>query len=315
MKKVGIICEYNPFHNGHIYHIQKTKKLFPNSIIILVLSGYFTQRGNVSILTKEEKTKISLANGVDLVIELPSFFGVNSSDYFADASVSILNILKCDYLVFGSELNNIKKLTQIAQKQIDEDSKSIKNMLKKGLSYPASLNNEISTPNDLLGIAYIKSIIKINSNINPISIKRSNDYHDLKSNEEIISASNIRNKFIHNDNITKYLPNELIDKIKNINTDLLFNILKYKINTDPNLNIYLSVNEGIENRLIKYINQSKDISEFIGKIKTKRYTHNRLNRMIIHILLGISKEEKRKITNIEYIRILGFNKNGKSYLN
>ncbi len=114
MKKIGLICEYNPFHNGHLYHIEKTKELYPDSIIILVLSTCFTQRGNISILTKEEKTEIALNYGIDLVIELPFIFSSQSADIFAKGAISILNELGCDTLVFGSESNDVEKLKEIA---------------------------------------------------------------------------------------------------------------------------------------------------------------------------------------------------------
>ena len=319
MEIIGIICEYNPFHNGHLYHINEIKKLYPNSIILLVLNGYFLERGEISILSKEDKTKISLENGIDIVLELPFIFGTQSADTFAECSLKILNNFKINKLIFGSESNDITLLTNIAKKQFSNDfNQNVKKYLDEGINYPTalakslSINNFNFSPNDLLGISYIKSIIKNNYNIDAISIKRSNDYHDIESNDSIISASNIREKIKNNINIEKFTPKNIINKIINVNYNEYFNLLKYKINTDNNLNNYLDVNEGIEYRLKKYINCSKNTDEFIKKIKTKRYTFNKINRMFIHILLSMNKNTNYKL---EYIKILGFSNNGKKYLN
>ena len=137
MEKIGIICEYNPFHNGHMYHIQKCKELYPNSLIILCINGYFTQRGGVSILGKEAKVKIALQYGVDLVVELPVFYGTQSADFFAEASIKILNALGITHIVFGSETTDIQKLTAYATKQLQQDFKLDKEKKSK-LSYSFS---------------------------------------------------------------------------------------------------------------------------------------------------------------------------------
>lgn len=319
MEIIGIICEYNPFHNGHLYHINEIKKMYPNSIIILVLNGYFLERGEISILTKEEKTKIALENGIDIVLELPFIFGTQSADNFAECSIKILNNFKINKLIFGSESNDITLLTNIAKKQFsNEFNQNVKKYLDEGVNYPTALARSLNindftfSPNDLLGISYIKSIIKNKYNIDAISIKRSNDYHDIESNDSIISASNIKEKIKNNINIEKFVPQNIINKIIDVNYNKYFNLLKYKINTDNNLNNYLDVDEGIEYRLKKYINCSKSIDEFIKKIKTKRYTFNKLNRMFIHILSSMNKNNNYKL---EYIKILGFNNIGKKYLN
>lgn len=318
MEKIGIICEYNPFHNGHLYHIKKIKELYPESLIILILNGYFLERGEISILTKEDKTKIALDNNIDIVLELPFIFGTQSADTFAEISLKILNNFNIDKLIFGSECNDSTKLISLAKKQLDPSYQiNIKTYLKQGLNYPTALAKSLNAdfnflPNDLLGISYAKAIIKYNYPIDIITIKRTNDYHDLKSNVEIVSASNIRNKLNENENITKYVPTNIPNKIINVNKENYFKLLKYKINTDDNLKHYLDVDEGIEYRLQKYINISNTIEEFIYNIKTKRYTYNKLNRMFIHIITSLKKEYN---TNLSYIKILGFNKKGQNYLN
>lgn len=318
MEVIGIICEYNPFHNGHLYHIKKIKELYPNSLIILVLNGYFLERGEISILSKEAKTKIALAHGVDIILELPVIYGTQSADTFASISLKILNNFHVNKIIFGSESNEIEKIKEIASKQLDEEyNKLVKEYLDNGLNYPTALAKALNIdfeflPNDLLGISYTKAIIQNNYNIEPITIKRTSAYHDTSSNDHIVSASNIREKIKNNEDISKYIPINIKDFINNTNYDNYFRLLKYKINTDNDLNEYLDVDEGIEYRLLEYINKSKNIDEFINNIKTKRYTYNKLNRMFIHILLSFLKTDN---VDIEYIRILGFNSNGKKYLN
>lgn len=320
MEAVGIICEYNPLHNGHIYHIEQVKKLLPGKAIILVLNGYFLERGEISILSKENKTKLALIYGVDLVVELPFIFGTQSADIFADAAIKILGYLGCSYLVFGSESNNIDILKKVASIQNSDDyNKKVKELLNEGINYPTALakalyiKENIFNPNDLLGISYIKAINKNKLNIKPITIKRTNSYHDLNSNANIISASNIRNKLKNQENIANYVPRKSLKLIEHISLNDLFPFIKYQILTDNNLNKYLTVDEGIENRLKEKIIDATTLDEFITSIKTKRYTYNKITRMLVHILIGLPKEIN-KLANIEYIKILGFNKKGREYL-
>lgn len=322
MNIIGIIAEYNPFHNGHIYHIEKIKEKYPNSLIILVLNGYFTERGIISVLSKEDKTKIALDNKVDIVLELPFIYGTQSSDIFGFYSIKILNELKVDHIIFGSESNNIDLLNKVVDIQLNNPDyeSNVKKYLSDGNNYPTAMKKalnieeDISNPNDLLGISYIKAIRKINSKIIPETIKRTNNYHDILSNDEIISATNIREKMHNEESLDKYLPSNAILYLHNITNDSLFNLLKFKILTDKDLSIYLDVDEGIEYRILKYINFSHSFDELISNIKTKRYTYNKINRMLIHILIGLTKEDNQN-TKLDYIKILGFNSNGQQYLN
>ncbi len=320
LEAVGIICEYNPLHNGHIYHIEQVKKLFPNKTIILVLNGYFLERGEVSILSKENKTLLALIYGVDLVVELPFIFGSQSADIFADAAIKILGYLKCSYLVFGSESNDIEALNKAATLQeTKEYNEKVQELLKTGLNYPTALAQALDieanvfNPNDLLGISYIKAIKNNNLNITPLTIKRTSDYHSTDETDNIISASNIRFKLKQKENIAKYLPRKALKLIEDISLEDLFPYLKYKILTDSDLSKYLTVDEGIENRLKEKILVSKSVAELIMNIKTKRYTYNKISRMLVHILTGVPKEIN-KLASIEYIKILGFNKKGRAYL-
>jgi len=325
MKKIGIICEYNPFHNGHKYHIEKIKEMYPDSLLVLILSSSFTQRGNISILNKWEKTEIALNHNIDLVIELPFEFSTQGADIFAHGAIKILKELKVDTLVFGSESNNPKELIDIANIQLNNKKydKLVKQYLDKGENYPTSLSlalkdicgNTVSLPNDLLGLSYVKEIIKQKANIEIVTIKRTNDFHNKDLNEEIVSASAIRNNLDDN-NLINYVPEitykYLKEKEKNNN---YFLFLKYKILTEQEqISKYQTVDEGIHNRILKYIENVNSIDELIQKIKTKRYTYNKLSRMFTHILCGFTKEEAKNI-DINYIRVLGFNKKGTKHLN
>ena len=315
METIGIIAEYNPFHNGHLYHIEKIKKMYPDSLLVLLVNGYFLERGEMSILTKEDKTKIALDNGIDIVLELPFTWGSQSADIFAYGAIAILNILHVKKIVFGSESNDINMLKDIASYQLnDEFNNNVKTNLKLGLNYPTALNKagliNINNPNDLLGISYIKTIIENKYNIEPICIQRTNDYHDKNSNGKIISAENIREKIKNGINVQTYT--KYYNYCIKSNDELLFNILKYKILTDDNLSDYVTVDEGIENKLIKEIKNAKNMEDYIFKVKSKRYTYNRIRRMLIHILIGFKKNDN--IKKIDYVKVLGFNNRGQDYL-
>lgn len=318
MEKIGIICEYNPFHNGHIYHVNKIKEKYPDSIIILALNGAFMQRGEISIIPKFAKVQIALKFGIDLVIELPTLFGTQSADTFAYSAVYLLNELKVNKIIFGSESDDIEKLSLIADKSLEkEHDKEIKKLLDEGINYPTALAKSLKIDfnflsNDLLGISYIKAIKRINNSITAETIKRTNSYLDTKSDEDIISASNIRERLNNKENISKYLPKESLKEIVNVDNDLYYKILKTIIIRSNNLNEYLDVDEGIEFRLVKGASSCNNLTDFINFIKTKRYTYNKINRMLIHILLGIKKEDAK--LKIDYLKILGFNKKGQKYL-
>ena len=324
MKVIGIIAEYNPFHNGHLYQINKIKELYPDSVVIAVVSSSFTQRGDISILNKWDKTKICLDNGIDIVIELPFVFATQSSDIFGTGAVKLLEELKIDTLVFGTETENIEWLKEVADLQLNnkEYNKKVKYYTGTGLNYPTSTNKaiydltgyKVDSPNDLLALSYIKQIKKDNKNIDIVNIKRTIDYHTKEVDDNITSASNIRNKYINNENISHLIP-YYNNNLYKITMNNLYPYLKYKILSESNnLNIYQTVDEGIENRIIKYINESNNYEELINKIKTKRYTYNKISRMLLHILTNFTKEET-KYLDIEYIRILGFTSKGKEYLN
>ncbi len=326
MKIVGIVCEYNPFNNGHKYQIDKIREKYNDSIIIGIMSSSFTQRGHLSIVNKWNKAASAILNGMDLVIELPYIYSSQSSDIFAHYALLYLNELKIDTLCFGTETNNIDNLVKNAKIQINnkEFDNKVKEYMDKGINYPTALNNALldlggiitDTPNDLLALSYIKEIIKNDYNIEIFNIKRTSDYHDTKSNDRVISSSNIREKLENNIDISKYVPANTLEFINYKKySDEYLKLLKYKINTEDNLDKYLDVDEGLSIRIKDNINSSNTLEELINSIKTKRYTYNKINRMLNHILCSYTKEEKETFKNPEYIRILGFSESGKKYLN
>ncbi len=316
MTIIGLICEYNPFHNGHLYHIKKIKEKYPDSLLILCLNNYFLQRGDISLIDKYDKTTIALKNQIDLVVSLPVIYGSQSADTFAMKAIEILNHLKVQKIIFGSEQNDIKKLTNLATKVQTIEKQTIKESLKQGLSYPKTLSNflkEEIKPNDLLGISYSKAVQKLKAKIQLEVIKRTNDFNDLTKNETILSAQNIRCKLENNIDITPYLPKISKESLVKIDTQTYFKILKTIILTNDNLNKYLGVTEGIENKLKKEIGKANTLDELINNLTCKRYTKSKIKRMLNHIFLGLKKNDAKE--QLRYITILGFNQQGKNYLN
>ena len=325
MEIIGIVAEYNPFHNGHLYQIQKIKEKYPDSILVAVVSSTFTQRGTVSILNKWTKTKIALDNHIDIVIELPFVYATQSSDIFAKGAVALLNKLKVTRIIFGTERDNLNELSLSADIQLNnkEYHKLVKLYLSKGLNYPTATNKAledltgqvVTTPNDLLALSYIKEIKSNNYQIKYENIKRTSSYHGTEINNNITSASNIRKLYQENKDIENLIPYSK-EQLYKVDMNKFLPLLKYQIflNQD-NLNKYQTVDEGIEGRIIKYITKSSTYEELINNIKTKRYTSTRIQRILLYALLGITKKDMKDSTkNIPYIRVLGFNNKGKELL-
>ena len=326
---VGIIAEYNPFHNGHLYHIEKVKEMFPDSPIILVLGGNFTERGDISILDKWEKTAIAIKNGIDLVVELPFAFSCASADIFAKGSIDILNHLGVTDLVFGSEsddIEGIKKLVETELSNPDFDN-LVQVYLRMGYNYPTSLSKALEDitgdcfklPNDILGISYVKAIYSNNYKITPHTIKRTNDYHSKElDNMSINSATSIREALLNNKDIKNGVPSITYDYLKNKKIPKLddyFNLLKYKIISCNDLTIYNLVDSGIATKLKKEILNSYSFDELINKVKSKNLTYSRLSRTLIYILCDYTKDMAKEFKEVKYIRLLGFSNKGRDYLN
>jgi len=326
MKAIGIIAEYNPFHNGHLYQIKKVKEKYPEYAIIAVMSGNFTERGEVAIMDKWKRTEIALKHGIDLVIELPYPFATQSADFFSEGAITLLENLKVEKVIFGSESNHIENLEIIAKTQLENEDfdKLVKIYSKLGKNYPTALScaledligKKIDTPNDLLGVSYIKTILKNNYQIKAETIQRTNDYHEKELQETISSATSIREALKNNNSVKNQVPEDTLDYYHTLHYQKdYFDLLKYKILTDEDLSRYQTVEEGIEGLLKKEINHSNSYEELIKNIKSKRYTYNKISRMLLHILCNFTKEKAKQFQNITYIRILGLNDKGRAYLN
>lgn len=322
MRVVGIVAEYNPFHYGHLYQIRKVKEMYPDSIIIAIISTNYTQRGGFSLINKWDKTRICLKYGIDMVVELPTLYTTQGADMFAYGAISILNMLHIDTLVFGMECDDVEYLIKAAKTQINNSKydELVQKYLLTGVNYPTALGNALKEmigyttdkPNDLLAISYIKEIIKNNYKIEPVGIKRTNDYHGKEIKSSIVNASLIRDMLDKNMDVSKYVPTETYKCLNMKNFDNGYLLLKYNISNNENrLYEYLTVDEGIENRILKYYKDCDNWCALVNLIKTRRYTYNKVNRMLMHILLNIKKIDNDKEI---YLRVLGFNDIGRNYL-
>ncbi len=320
-KGIGIICEFNPLHNGHIHFINEVKSRYPDHVIILILNGYFLQRGEISIMTKEDKTRLALKYGIDIVVEHPAYYATQSADTFADSAMRILNQFEIEKLIFGSESDDIELIKKVASIQIDnpEFDLKLKEAMREGISYPAAIaralemDNFSFSPNDVLGVAYTKSILRHKFNIEIETIKRTNDFHDNILDSDIVSASNIRERIKNGEDISKYVPEGVKECILDYDYTPLYAVLKMKILEERHTGHYLDVTEGIHNRLYCHSYTSHNYFDFIEKVKNKRITYTRLNRMCLHIILGMTKKDAKQ-EHLRYFRILGFNKKGRHYI-
>ena len=342
-KVLGIIAEYNPFHNGHLFHLNESKKLTGSSYTVAIMSGNFTQRGNTSIIDKWSKAKSAIECGVDLVVELPVLYSTSSAENFAEGAIKILDSLKVvDYLSFGAETADINLLNNIAT-VLNEEPKEYKSLLseelKKGLSYPKArenalmiylndikkYSNVLSSPNNILGIEYIKALKKYNSIIQPIAMPRHESGHnDLNYHGNIASSTAIRNITKNNgfDILRKLMPEpSYTNLIKNIKAghvvpdlsvfekEIIFNLRKmsiYDISQSPD------VSEGLEFAIKNAANSCNSLVELLNIIKSKRYTQTRIQRILLYSLLGITKKDIAISKKTQpYVRVLGFNEKGK----
>lgn len=345
-KVLGIIAEYNPFHNGHLYHLENSKKLTGCDCTISIMSGNFTQRGSTSLIDKWEKTKIALSNGIDLVIELPVLYSISSAENFADGAIKILDSLGIvDYLSFGAETSDINTLNKIADVLYFEPKEYkaiLSHELKKGLSFPKARENALlmylndirtysnilSSPNNILGIEYLKALKKYKSNIKPISISRyESEYNSNSFSNNIASSTAIRHLIKNKsfDIIKNLVPSEtysiLMENIRNghivldlnvFEKEIIYVLRKMSVEEIANLP---DVSEGLEFSIKNAANLCNNIIEFLNIVKSKRYTQTRIQRILLYALLGITKKDMEISKNtLPYIRILGFNEKGKNLI-
>ena len=310
MKVSGIIVEYNPFHNGHKYHIEQSKQLTNPDVLIAVCTGNYNQRGDISIINKFEKTKAALDNGVDLVVELPYIYTTQNAYVFGAKAVQILNMLKTNYLIFGSETNNLEELQKYADLQVDVTR--LKQLMHDGNSYPKSygLLSSYLYPNDMLAVTYLKALK--NTNITPISIKRTNDYHSDKI-EVISSASAIRKAIKDNIDISNTCPINIDNPVYN---EDLYPYLRRLLMTmsSKDLSTIFLVSEGIENLLKENAIKYDNYDDFINNCVSRRYTKSRIQRICLQIMNQIKKEDVDNLNDMNYVRVLGFNTKGREYL-
>lgn len=343
MKIVGIIAEYNPFHLGHQYQIEQAKRLTGADYVISVMSGNYVQRGTPAFLHKYARTEMALSHGVDVVLELPVCYATASAEYFAYGAVSLFHQLGCiDYLCFGSECGDLAILTQIADLLLTEPTSyrdNLKLYQKEGATFPeartkalceylkGSLNDLdliqsiLSSPNNILGIEYIKALKKCKSPIEPITIKREGaSYHSDHITEPFASATAIRKHLTNQDMKPMLSLTDLPTATKRILTkdykntypiiaDDFSSVLYYQLLLNLNhLTDYFDVTSDLANRIQNLLTPALTFSDFAQILKTKQFTQTRINRALLHILLGITTSNLKDFVsnNTSYARILGF---------
>ena len=315
LKIVGTIVEYNPLHNGHAYAISKIKEESKADVIIAVMSGDFTMRGELSLFNKFEKTHQALNIGIDMVIELPFPYTVQNSDLFSEYAIKLLNLCHVNEVWFGSESNNSILYEKYYNAWKDDSNQlKIKELMNTGMSYKMATSTIINLPsNDLLGFSYYKAIKDNNFNMTVHTIQRvGSGYLDENPNIFASAYSIRKDKSLINEYCPKFINQ---DNIRD--TNLLFNHLKYQIlNNDISTlkNIFL-VEEGIENKL-KDIYKYNNLEDFINYLISKRYTRSRIQRILLYVLFNISKDMMHtiKVNEPAFIRVLGYNDTGLTYL-
>lgn len=357
MNTVGIVAEYNPFHNGHLYQLEQAKKMTNSQYTVIIMSGNFVQRGEPSIVNKWTRTRMALLNGADLVIELPVHFSTSSAEFFSFASVKLLNDLGIiDNLCFGSELGNTYELEEIASILCNEPEyfkEKLSIYLKEGFSFATArshaltdyltdhhildlpkdeLTQIIKSPNNILGIEYMKSLLKLNSKIKPYAVKRVGaSYHGDNISDNLSSASAIRKILKKSpddlNTLAKYMPssayNLLETSIQSGEGPIFFDdcssLINYKlkVSTKDQMENCIDVSEGIQNRFKKAVINYSTISDIIGYTRTRRYPISRIQRTLLHILLSLHKEDFWNFVEngfAQYVKILGFRKDSSDLL-
>lgn len=344
MKTVGLITEYNPFHNGHAYHIEKAKMLTGADRVIVVMSGDFVQRGAPAVMPKHLRTESALLSGASLIIELPVCFATGSAEYFAQGSISLLNRLGCiDSICFGSECGDLHLLKEIAQILADEPIEyqtALKQALKEGASFPAARQEALNiysdkyseilaSPNNILGIEYLKALAKIHSKMEPFTIKRIGaGYHDMDIDGQFSSATAIRSDIyqladvnsssesLPLTHIQTQVPSSCHELMKKnyqtrypVKADDFSLLLKAKLlsETAGSLSHYLDMSPELANRILRLRNDYLSFEQFCDLLKTKELTRSRISRSFIHVLLGITNNWLTAMkAPAPYARILGF---------
>lgn len=334
MKTAGIIAEYNPFHNGHLYHIEETKKA-GYDCIVAVMSSNVVQRSEVASFSKHTRAKAAVKSGVNLVIELPCVYALASAEKFAEAGVYLLNALGVvDAVSFGSESGDLKSLSECADACLCEKvSKKTSELLESGISYPKArekavetiygknISKLLKTPNNILGVEYLKSLK--NTSLAPFTIKRKGALHDSKDFSENIASASLLRETVGEDieNLKNFFPKEAFEIFKEefqkghtasmdkLNEAVLYKLRSMSVNDFKKLP---DVSEGLENRLFEASKLATSVEDFLSRVKTKRYTLSRIKRIVMYALLGIDKSLSE--TTPQYIRVLAFDEKGRALL-
>lgn len=335
MRIGAVVCEYNPFHKGHQYQLALAKEALGLDAVVGIMSGNFVQRGDVAIYPKELRAKAALACGMDLVLELPAVLTLQSAERYARNAIMTLDALGCvDTLFFGAECTDIDLLTKIAKTLVDEDTPfqdALKEGLSKGLSFASARAEAVRTvigsasasflsqPNNILGVEYLKALLRIKSSIRPVAIERKGVNHDETSSRNgFASASFLRGQILNHSDFPEYIPEQARSifegqppaSIDALEKSILSRIL---LMTGEELSRIADVSEGLENAICREALTADNLSSLIEKVKSKRYAHSRIRRILLNAFLGITKKDTELLPS--YIRILDFNEKGREILN
>lgn len=345
MKIAAIIAEYNPFHNGHRYQIEETRRLTGADYILIVMSGDFVQRGGPALCNKYLRTRMALAGGADAVLELPSLYALSSAEFFAGGGITLLNQLGVvDYLSFGSETGDVSLLMEYAGHLLDASSDFdalLKSYLQKGFSYPYARSKAIATdncnlpssPNDILGIEYCKALIASKSSICPFTLKRRDSgYHETSfdAGSEYASASAIRSLLpMRPEAVRSYVPSETYQLLSDSHNSTYLvhendysGLLHYKLlsNKKEGFASYLDCTPDLSDKICKNIPLYTGFSDFCNLLKSRDLTYTRISRVLMHILLDIKTPEfyqkalKERTLFVPYARLLGFRQSASELL-
>lgn len=342
MKVAGLVAEYNPFHNGHVHHLAETRRLSGADFVVVVMSGNYVQRGTPAVIDKYERARMALHGGADLVLELPSLFSTASAEVFATASVSLLYQLGVvDSIGFGAEytdLGTLRKIADVLNHEPEQVSRDIRDALRSGVNYPSAraqalgswfadeienLDEILEKPNNILAIEYLRALDRLGSSITPMAVKRWHTEHNSeKVYENVASATALRSMIYSEDGverITPYVPaytaREFALKM-NICTPVrsgdYSQLLQYRLFQERDrLQEYMDFSPELKDRVNNILPCCYSFREWAEALKSKTYTHTRVNRALMHLILGMKEEDLKSYAEDDYCvyaRVLGFRK-------